>query len=109
VAFLPPESADRLYYLASSPGLGPKTAVAGNHDCRMRLSLCPMVDRGGAATCGKPVMPLDAYQQRASECLRLAESSVTIEERATWRELALCWLRLSERAGEFRSPVQPVE
>ena len=48
-------------------------------------------------------MPFDPYQQRASECLRQAESSRTLEERATWRELAVCWLRLSERADEFRS------
>jgi hypothetical protein len=54
-------------------------------------------------------MPRDAYQQRASECLRLAERSMTFEERATWRELAVCWLRLSERAEEFRNHAQHVE
>jgi hypothetical protein len=54
-------------------------------------------------------MPRDAYQQRASECLRLAEKSTTLEERATWRELALCWMRLSERAEEFRNHAQQIE
>ena len=54
-------------------------------------------------------MPLYAYQQRAGECLRLAESSTTLEERATWRQLAVCWLRLSERAEEFRSRARQVE
>jgi hypothetical protein len=39
----------------------------------------------------------DQYQQRASECLRLAEQSVD-EKGKTWRELALCWLRLAEHA-----------
>lgn len=47
-------------------------------------------------------MPLDPYQQRASECLLLAQRSPTPEERATWRELTLCWLRLSEHAERFR-------
>jgi hypothetical protein len=55
------------------------------------------------------LMPLDTYQQRASECLHLAEGSLTLEERATWRELALCWLRLSERAEEFRRRANHVE
>ena len=54
-------------------------------------------------------MPRDAYQQRAGECLRLAERSMTLEERATWRELAVCWLRLSERAEEFRNHAQQIE
>jgi hypothetical protein len=40
----------------------------------------------------------DQYQQRAGECLRLAEQSVDEKERKTWRELALCWLRLAEHA-----------
>ena len=54
-------------------------------------------------------MPRDAYEQRASECLRLVERSMTLEERATWRELAVCWLRLSERAEEFRNHAQQIE
>ena len=54
-------------------------------------------------------MPRDAYQQRASECLRLAERCMTLEERATWRELAVCWLRLSERADEFHRRAQAIE
>ena len=45
---------------------------------------------------------LDAYQQRASECLQLVERSRDLEERTTWRELALCWLRLSDHADRLR-------
>jgi len=52
-------------------------------------------------------MPSDNYQQRALECLRLASASPDIEGRMTWRELASCWLRLSERAEEFRSHSLP--
>jgi hypothetical protein len=48
------------------------------------------------------MIPLDAYQQRASECLQLVERSRDVEERTNWRELALCWLRLSEHAERFR-------
>jgi hypothetical protein len=44
----------------------------------------------------------DAYQQRAGECLRLAEESRDDTEKKTWRELALCWLRLSDYGQEFR-------
>jgi hypothetical protein len=44
----------------------------------------------------------DQYQQRASECIRLAEASVDEKDRKTWRDLALCWLRLSEHAEAFR-------
>jgi hypothetical protein len=46
--------------------------------------------------------PPDAYQQRASECLALAEQSSDADDRMTWRELALCWLRLSDHAEQFR-------
>jgi len=42
------------------------------------------------------------YEQRASECLRLAEQSADEKESTGWRELALCWLRLSEHAEGFR-------
>jgi hypothetical protein len=48
-------------------------------------------------------MPIDAYQQRAGECLRLAANSADMEDRATWRDLAFCWLRLSEHAEGFRN------
>jgi len=44
----------------------------------------------------------DPYQQRANECLRLAEQSLEDEEKTTWRQLALCWLRLSDHAEQFR-------
>ena len=44
----------------------------------------------------------DAYQQRVSECAHFAEQSVDENERMTWRELALCWLRLSQYAEQFR-------
>ena len=47
--------------------------------------------------------PQDAYQQRVSECAHFAEQSVDEKERMTWRELALCWLRLSEYAEQFRA------
>jgi hypothetical protein len=46
--------------------------------------------------------PPDAYQQRASECLAFAEQSPDVDDRMTWRELALCWLRLSDHAEQFR-------
>jgi hypothetical protein len=63
--------------------------------------LCPVVTQGGGA--GRCAMASeDKYQQRASECFRLAERSVDEKERNTWRELALCWLRLCEHAGRFR-------
>jgi hypothetical protein len=45
---------------------------------------------------------LDAYQERASECLQLVERSHDVAERTRWRELALCWLRLSDHAEQFR-------
>jgi len=48
-------------------------------------------------------MDVDTYQQRARECLRFAATSFDLAERMTWRELALCWLRLSEHAEEQRS------
>jgi hypothetical protein len=48
-------------------------------------------------------MSMDAYHERASECLRLAASSPDIDDRRALRELALCWLRLSDRAEEFRN------
>jgi hypothetical protein len=46
--------------------------------------------------------PRDAYQRRVSECAHFAEQSVDEKERMKWRELALCWLRLSEYAEQFR-------
>jgi hypothetical protein len=46
--------------------------------------------------------PQDAYQRRVSECAHFAEQSVDEKERMTWRELALCWLRLSQYAEQFR-------
>lgn len=56
--------------------------------------------------------PLDTYQQRANECIEFAKTSRDFGERTTWRELALCWLRLSEHAAEFRSratrPMRPL-
>ena len=45
---------------------------------------------------------LDQYQQRARECLRLAERSRDDQEKKAWRELALC-RRLSDYGQEFRS------
>jgi hypothetical protein len=54
------------------------------------------------------MIPSDIYHQRASECLQLAEGSSDIAERTRWRELALCWLRLSEYAEQFRSADRPL-
>jgi hypothetical protein len=54
------------------------------------------------------MIPSDIYQQRASECLQLAEGSSDIAERTRWRELALCWLRLSEYAEQFRPAERPL-
>jgi hypothetical protein len=48
-------------------------------------------------------MPIDVYQERARECLRLASASMDIDDRRALRALALCWLRLSDRAQEFRN------
>jgi hypothetical protein len=48
------------------------------------------------------MLPVDTYERRATECLQFAESSQSFDDRATWRELALCWLRLSEHAERFR-------
>jgi hypothetical protein len=45
---------------------------------------------------------LDAYQQRVSDCLQSVESSHDVDVRTAWRELALCWLRLSDHAEQFR-------
>jgi hypothetical protein len=49
------------------------------------------------------MIPSELYQQRANECLQLADRSSDIEERTRWRELALCWLRLSDFADQFRA------
>jgi hypothetical protein len=42
----------------------------------------------------------NVYHQRASECLKLAEGSSDMNERMRFRELALCWLRLSDYAED---------
>src|SRR5262245_23628410 len=54
------------------------------------------------------MIPSDIYHQRASECLQLAEGSSDIAEMTRWRELALCWLRLSEYAEQFRPSDRPL-
>src|SRR5262245_35958340 len=54
------------------------------------------------------MIPSDIYHQRANECLQLAEGSSDIAERTRWRELALCWLRLSEYAEQFRPAERPL-
>ena len=48
-------------------------------------------------------MLTDVYQERASEGLRRASDSPDMDDRRALRELALCWLRLSDRAEEFRN------
>ena len=45
---------------------------------------------------------LDAYQQRVSDCLQSVERSHDVDVMTAWRELALCWLRLSDHAEQFR-------
>jgi hypothetical protein len=51
------------------------------------------------------MFPLDSYHRRANECLGLATASNDFDERRAWRELAMCWLRLSEHADHFRRSV----
>src|SRR5262249_49798317 len=53
------------------------------------------------------MQPQDAYQQRVSECAHFAEQSVNEKERMTWRELALCWLPLSQYAEQFPREAKP--
>jgi hypothetical protein len=45
--------------------------------------------------------PADPYYVRAIEFLALAENSSDLQERKALRELAFCWLRLSEHADEY--------
>jgi hypothetical protein len=52
-------------------------------------------------------MPLDAYHQRASECLKLAQTAPRAQDQVTWSELALYWLRLSEFADRYRYDADP--
>lgn len=49
-----------------------------------------------------------SYEQRASECLRHARVSPGSGDRAVWRELALCWLRLADLSHKFREDVTHV-
>jgi hypothetical protein len=44
----------------------------------------------------------DLYQQRAVECYSLAEVFSDPHRREIMRQLAICWLRLSEKAEESR-------
>ncbi len=46
--------------------------------------------------------PTDFYQLRAVECFILADQISDLQERKVMHELALCWLRLLERAHENR-------
>jgi hypothetical protein len=46
--------------------------------------------------------PTDFYQLRAVECFVLADQMADLQEREVMHELALCWLRLFERATETR-------
>jgi hypothetical protein len=47
-------------------------------------------------------MLLDPYHRRASECLQFAETCNDADDGTIWRELALCWLRLSDHADRLR-------
>jgi hypothetical protein len=58
--------------------------------------------RSGEAATSTRHMLIDVYQERASECLRRAADTPDMEDRRALRELALCWLRLSDRVEEFR-------
>jgi len=44
----------------------------------------------------------DRYQQRAMECYSLAEVFSDPRHRQVMRQLAICWLRLSEQTNESR-------
>jgi len=44
----------------------------------------------------------DIYQQRAVECYSLAEDFSDPRRREVMRQLAICWLHLSEQANEGR-------
>jgi len=46
--------------------------------------------------------PTDFYQLRAAECFMLADQISDLQEREVMHELALCWLRLLDRANETR-------
>lgn len=64
--------------------------------------MCPIADIGAGAQVRVSAMVLqDPYQQRANECLRLAERSFDEKAKKMWRQLALCWLRLSDHAEQF--------
>jgi hypothetical protein len=45
--------------------------------------------------------PGELYHQRAVECLLMSVEMADPHERETMRELAVSWLRLSERAEEY--------
>jgi hypothetical protein len=45
--------------------------------------------------------PGELYHQRAVECLLMSDEMADPHERETMRELAVSWLRLSERAEEY--------
>ena len=64
------------------------------------IAVEPIQVYGGRS--GSAMILLDAYQQRVSDCLQSVERSRDVEERTAWRELALCWLRLSDHAEQFR-------
>jgi hypothetical protein len=46
--------------------------------------------------------PTEFYQLRAVECFMLADQISDLQEREVMHELALCWLRLLDRANETR-------
>jgi hypothetical protein len=45
--------------------------------------------------------PGELYHQRAVECLLMSDEMADPHEREVMRELAVSWLRLSERAEEY--------
>lgn len=52
--------------------------------------------------------PGELYHQRAVECLLMSDAMADQHEREIMRELAISWLRLSERAEEYwrRAPMR---
>ena len=50
--------------------------------------------------------PAEFYQLRAVECFTLADQMSDRQEREVMHELALCWLRLLERANENRQQIK---
>ena len=53
--------------------------------------------------------PADLHLQRALDCFLLADELPTFRERVTLRELALHWLRLTERQDDYWRHAAPAQ